>query len=93
LIAALSKPVLIKERERDIQVSVAGARRLIQALPHAELVLLPVVNHVLKAVSSDDKEANVATYADPHPRCAGRYGGDYQLHQSCSEKLVRLRGA
>ncbi|HEY2530751.1 MAG TPA: hypothetical protein VGJ20_22925 [Xanthobacteraceae bacterium] len=69
VIAALSKPALI-ERERDIQVSVADARRLKQALPHAELVLSPVVNHVLKAASSDDKEATVATYADPHPRLA-----------------------
>jgi hypothetical protein len=26
---------------------------------------LPDANHVLKAVASDDKRANIATYADP----------------------------
>jgi fermentation-respiration switch protein FrsA (DUF1100 family) len=65
LIAALSKPVLIMQGKRDIQVSVADAERLKLAAPKAELVLLPDANHVLKAVASDDKRTNIATYADP----------------------------
>ncbi len=65
LIAAVSKPVLIVQGKRDMQFSVADAERLKQAAPKAELVLLPDTNHVLKAVTSDDRRANAATYADP----------------------------
>jgi hypothetical protein len=50
--------------KRDIQVAVADAERLKQAAPRAGLVLLPDTNHVLKTVSSDDRRANGATYAD-----------------------------
>ena len=65
LIGAVSRPVLIMQGKRDFQVSVADAERLKLAAPKAELVLLPDANHVLKAVASDDKRANIATYADP----------------------------
>jgi pimeloyl-ACP methyl ester carboxylesterase len=65
LIAAVSKPVLILQGKRDFQVGVADAEQLKLAAPKAELVLLPDANHVLKAVASDDKRANIATYADP----------------------------
>lgn len=65
LISTISKPVLIMQGKRDIQISVADAERLKQAAPGAELVLLPDTNHVLKTVSSDDRRANGATYADP----------------------------
>lgn len=65
LITEWKKPVLIMQGERDIQVSVADAERLKQALPAAKLVLLPDTNHVLKTVASPDRTANAATYADP----------------------------
>ena len=65
LIAAVSKPVLILQGRRDIQVGVADAERLKEAAPKAELVLLPDANHVLKTVASDDLRVNAATYADP----------------------------
>ncbi|HEX4735959.1 MAG TPA: alpha/beta fold hydrolase [Allosphingosinicella sp.] len=65
LIAKLRLPVLIVQGERDIQVSVADAKRLAGADPAAKLVLLPKANHVLKAVASDDRDANIATYSDP----------------------------
>jgi uncharacterized protein len=65
LIANVSVPVLIVQGKRDIQVSVGDAERLKTAAPKADLVLLPDANHVLKAVASDDKRANIATYADP----------------------------
>ncbi len=65
LIGAVSKPVLIMQGERDLQVTVTDADRLKQAAPKAELVLLPNTNHVLKTVSSDDRRANFATYVDP----------------------------
>lgn len=60
-----SKPVLVLQGQRDIQVREADARLLKQAAPQAKLVLLPNVNHVLKSVTSDDLGANMATYADP----------------------------
>lgn len=66
LIAAYRGPVLIVQGERDLQVSVeADARRLAAADPRAALALIPGMNHVLKAVASDDRAANLATYADP----------------------------
>jgi uncharacterized protein len=65
LIAAVTKPVVIVQGRRDMQVGVADAERLKEAAPKAELVLLPDTNHVLKSVASDDPRANAATYADP----------------------------
>jgi pimeloyl-ACP methyl ester carboxylesterase len=65
LLADEQKPVLVLQGKRDIQVSVADAQLLNQAAAHATLVLLPDVNHALKSVVSDDRRANLATYADP----------------------------
>lgn len=65
LLGAYSGPVLILQGERDLQVSVDDARRLSQADSKAKLMLLPGVNHVLKAVAGDTPGANFATYADP----------------------------
>jgi uncharacterized protein len=65
LIAAVTKPVVIVQGRRDMQVGVDDAERLKDAAPKAELVLLPDVNHVLKTVTSDNPRANAATYADP----------------------------
>ena len=66
LIAAYQGPVLIVQGERDIQVSVDDdARKLAAADPRATLALVPGMNHVLKAVASDDRAANIATYGDP----------------------------
>ncbi len=55
LIAAMAKPVLVLQGQRDIQVGEQDARLLAKADPRASLVLLPNVNHVLKAVTSDDR--------------------------------------
>jgi uncharacterized protein len=62
LIANCHIPVLIVQGRRDIQVGVADAERLAHADPAARLVLLPDTNHVLKVVTSDDRDANTATY-------------------------------
>jgi hypothetical protein len=64
LIRGTGKPVLIVQGQRDIQVGEADARRLASANAKAKLVLLPDVNHVLKAVASNDRGANIATYSD-----------------------------
>lgn len=58
-------PILVVQGLRDLQVSEADARRLAGAAQGSRLVLLPEVNHVLKRVASDDRAANLATYADP----------------------------
>ena len=64
LATALKLPLLIVQGERDLQVSVADAKRLAAAQPRARLVLLPAMNHVLKDVASDDRAGNFATYSD-----------------------------
>jgi uncharacterized protein len=64
IIAGYTKPVLIVQGLRDIQVREADARLLKKADPAATLVLLADMNHVLKSVTSDDVRANVATYGD-----------------------------
>jgi hypothetical protein len=51
--------------ERDVQVSVADARRLAAAAPRATLALLPTANHVLKSAPSLDRTAQLALYTDP----------------------------
>ncbi len=66
LIASCRKPILIVQGERDLQTSVDDAERLKAAAAQAELVLLPDVNHVLKAADSADRAANASTYADPN---------------------------
>lgn len=66
LVAAVKQPVLIMQGKRDLQVGIGDAERLERAAPSAELVLLPDTNHVLKTVTSDDRRANGATYADPN---------------------------
>lgn len=63
-LAGLRLPALIVQGGRDLQVSDADARRLAAARPTAGLVRLPDVNHVLKRVATDDRAANLATYAE-----------------------------
>jgi uncharacterized protein len=65
VLAFYKGPVLILQGERDIQISVDDAKRLAAADANAKLVLLADVNHVLKAVDSDDRMANLKTYFDP----------------------------
>ena len=65
LAGSLAVPLLIVQPEADLQVSVADAKALAAAQPKAKLVVVPGVNHVLKAASASDRAANLATYADP----------------------------
>jgi pimeloyl-ACP methyl ester carboxylesterase len=65
LLALYKGPVLILQGEHDIQVSVNDARLLSAADASAKLVLLPDVNHVLKTVTSDNRNYNLKTYFDP----------------------------
>lgn len=60
----LDKPILIVQGQRDIQVPVPDAERLKDAAPSSTLVMLADTNHVLKRVTSVDRNANIATYLD-----------------------------
>lgn len=65
LISNISKPVLVLQGKRDLQVEETDARLLKAANPQASLVMLPNMNHVMKEVASDDRNANIASYAEP----------------------------
>ncbi|MCE9891383.1 alpha/beta hydrolase, partial [Kluyvera intermedia] len=65
LISTISKPVLVLQGQRDLQVEETDARLLKAANPQASLVILPNMNHVMKEVASDDRKANIASYAEP----------------------------
>ncbi len=62
LAAASKHRMLILQGDRDLQVSTSDAERLKAAAPRATLVHLPNANHVLKSVSSDERNENLATY-------------------------------
>jgi pimeloyl-ACP methyl ester carboxylesterase len=64
LAARVRVPMLVVQGQRDLQTTEADARRIASANPAARLVLLPNVNHVLKVVESDTREANAATYGN-----------------------------
>ena len=65
LISTISKPVLILQGQRDLQVAETDARLLKAANPQASLIIFPNMNHVMKEVTSDDPKANIASYAEP----------------------------
>ncbi|MEF3107920.1 alpha/beta fold hydrolase [Raoultella sp. WB_B2P2-3] len=65
LISTITKPVLVLQGQRDLQVGETDARQLKAANPQASLVILPNMNHVMKEVTSDDLKANITSYAEP----------------------------
>lgn len=60
----LTMPILVIQGTNDIQVSVEDAKLLAKANPHAQLQLIPDMNHILKIVTGD-RNANIATYNNP----------------------------
>ncbi|WP_244316590.1 alpha/beta hydrolase [Kosakonia arachidis] len=64
LIARITKPVLILQGQRVLQVTENDARKLKSANPKSTLVLLPDVNHVLKEVHSADRCENNSAYTN-----------------------------
>jgi pimeloyl-ACP methyl ester carboxylesterase len=64
LAAKVQLPMLIVSGETDLQVTVTEARALGAAQPKARLLLVPGMNHVLKA-APPGRAANLATYVDP----------------------------
>ena len=60
-------PVLIINGTEDIQVSVDDAKALHKANPTSELELIEGMNHVLRTVPPDDRDANIAVYSNAEP--------------------------
>jgi hypothetical protein len=54
-----------RNRRRDVPLSCRPPGSGLKAAPKAGPALLADTNHVLKTVTSDDRRANGATYADP----------------------------
>jgi pimeloyl-ACP methyl ester carboxylesterase len=80
-IAALKIPVLIIQGTTDIQVSVDDAKRMAAANPHAKLVIIDGMNHMLKTVSGD-VQAQLPSYSDPK----------LQLSEKLTPELVQFVG-
>jgi pimeloyl-ACP methyl ester carboxylesterase len=57
-------PVLILQGKKDIQVSVEDATLLHNSNPRSELVFLDKMNHILRNVEEEGREANIATYTN-----------------------------
>lgn len=63
-IRKMKVPVMILAGSTDIQVPVADAESLHNALPSSEKVIIEGMNHILKAAPAD-RAANLATYTQP----------------------------
>ena len=64
-LATVGCPVLIVQGSTDLQVELNDANRLAAALPAAELIVIPGMNHILKA-APDDRALNLATYQNSY---------------------------
>ena len=74
-LAAVRCPVLVVQGGADLQIQVSDARLLAAARPGAGLLLVPGMNHVLKA-PAEGRAVNLAAYADPGlPLAAGLVEG------------------
>ncbi|WP_175870726.1 alpha/beta fold hydrolase [Burkholderia sp. BCC0397] len=65
LLAGYTKPVLIVQGARDIQIGVQDAQRLKDASPCARLTIVANANHVLKTVHTAALDENLAAYSNP----------------------------
>jgi pimeloyl-ACP methyl ester carboxylesterase len=64
-IVAVRKPILIVQGGRDLQVRVVDAERLHTARPDAQLVVVPLANHVLKQAADTTLAGQLPTYQNP----------------------------
>ncbi|MEK2606630.1 alpha/beta hydrolase [Burkholderia arboris] len=65
LLAGCTKPVLIVQGARDIQVGLQDAQLLKDANPRARLAVIAHANHVLKTVHTEARDENLAAYSAP----------------------------
>jgi len=64
-IRAVLQPVLIVQGGRDLQVTVADAERLHAARPDAQLIVVPLANHVLKQTTDTTVKGQMPSYQNP----------------------------
>jgi uncharacterized protein len=64
-IRAVRQPVLIVQGTTDLQARVVDAERLHAARPDAQLVVIPLANHVLKQVSDTTLPGQMPSYQNP----------------------------
>jgi len=64
-IRVVRQPVLIVQGGRDLQVTVADAERLHTAKPDAQLLIVPLANHVLKQTTDTTLMGQMPTYQNP----------------------------
>ena len=64
-IRSVRQPVLIVQGGRDLQVTVVDAERLHTAKPEAQLVVVPLANHVLKQTTDTTVMGQMPTYQNP----------------------------
>lgn len=62
--AALPLPLMVVTGGKDLQVGVAEGAVLRAARPDAQGAVVLGMNHVLKDIAGDDRQANLAAYAD-----------------------------
>ena len=62
---ALKQPVLIVQGDHDLQVTVADAEHLHGARPDAQLVVVPLANHVLKRTTETTLAGQMPLYQTP----------------------------
>ena len=63
-LTSLQCPVLVVQGAADLQTQVSDARLLAASRPGSALLLIPGMNHVMKA-PAEGRAANLAAYADP----------------------------
>jgi alpha/beta superfamily hydrolase len=64
LISDLNCPVIIIQGDKDIQVDVEDANRLVKASRNGKLIIISNMNHVLKTINGEVHE-NLASYSNP----------------------------
>ena len=64
-IAKLNMPVLIIQGGMDVQVDDPNGETLKEALPSADYLYAPAMNHVLKTVAEKDLAKQLPVYGDP----------------------------
>jgi uncharacterized protein len=65
LIGKLSCPTLVVQGDKDIQVDMDEANRLVNASKNGKLLVIANMNHVLKTINGTELQENYAAYTDP----------------------------
>jgi uncharacterized protein len=65
LINKLSCPALIVQGDKDIQVDLEEANRLMKASKNGNLLVVANMNHVLKTIKGNEVQENYAAYSNP----------------------------